>query len=241
MNIVAMIPARMGSERLKMKNLALLDGRPLISYAIEAAKTSGVFSQVVLNSDGAVFQTIADRYGTDFYLRPEELGSSDTKSDDVVYDFMEHYPSDIVAWVNPISPLQTGEEVRAVIDHFVKEELDSLITVADQQVHCVYQGQPINFVVEEIFAKTQDLTPVQPFVYSIMMWRTSTFMETFRRKGYALLCGKLGYFPVSKRSSVIIKTDEDLMMAEFYLKAGASGAIYEVQHDALAAIQEGKE
>jgi CMP-N-acetylneuraminic acid synthetase len=34
MNIVAMVPARMGSERLKMKNLALLNGQPLISYAI---------------------------------------------------------------------------------------------------------------------------------------------------------------------------------------------------------------
>ena len=35
-------------------------------------------------------------------------------------------------------------------------------------------------------------------------------METFERQGYALLCRKLGYFPVSKKSSVIIKTDEDM-------------------------------
>ena len=37
MHITAMIPARMGSERLEKKNLALLDGNPLISYAIKAA------------------------------------------------------------------------------------------------------------------------------------------------------------------------------------------------------------
>ena len=35
-NIIAMIPARIGSTRFKMKNLALLDGKPMISYAIEA-------------------------------------------------------------------------------------------------------------------------------------------------------------------------------------------------------------
>ena len=80
MNIVAMVPARMGSERLKMKNLALLNGQPLISYAIEAAKASGVFDKVVLNSDGAVFQEVADRYEIEHYLRPNELGSSNTKS-----------------------------------------------------------------------------------------------------------------------------------------------------------------
>lgn len=235
MRVVAMVPARVGSERLRMKNLALLDGRPLISYAIEAAKGSGTFDQVVLNSDGPLFEKVAQRYGIEFYLRPEELGSSETKSDNVVYDFMEHHPSDIVAWVNPISPLQTGEEVRAVVDYFIREELDSLITVENQQVHCVYEGRPVNFQVEDIFAKTQDLTPVQPFVYSVMMWRTSTFMKLFKQQGYALLCGKLGYFPVSKQSSVIIKTDEDLMIAESILQAGRLGKGYLVKYDPLAA------
>lgn len=234
MHVVAMIPARIGSERLKMKNLALLNGRPLISYAIEAAKSSGVFDQIVLNTDGEIFRSIADRYGVDWYLRPEKLGSSDTKSDDVVLDFMEKHPSDIVAWVNPISPLQVGEEVRAVVEYFVKEKLDSLITVENQQVHCVYKGSPINFNTDEIFAKTQDLTPVQPFVYSIMMWRSEVFMETFRAQGYALFCGKVGYFPVSKKSSVIIKTDEDLMIAESIIKAGHGTAEYEVKYDQLA-------
>ncbi len=193
-----------------------------------------MFNRVVLNSDGAVFEAVADRYGIDHYLRPEELGSSDTKSDDVVYDFMQKHPSDVVAWVNPISPLQTGEEVRSVIEYFVEHDLDSLITVEDHQVHGLYLGEPVNFRVNEIFAKTQDLTPVQTYVYSIMMWRTETFMKTFQRLGYALLCGKLGYFPVSKRSSVIIKTDEDLIIAESILKATSQDAYYEVQYDQLA-------
>ena len=41
--IVAMIPARIGSERLKKKNLALLNKKPLIYYAINAAKKSKIF------------------------------------------------------------------------------------------------------------------------------------------------------------------------------------------------------
>jgi CMP-N-acetylneuraminic acid synthetase len=233
MNVVAMVPARMGSERLKMKNLALLDGRPLISYAIEAAKASGVFSKIVLNTDGPIFEAIAQRYGIAFYLRPPAIGSSEAKSDSVVYDFMAHTPSDIVAWVNPISPLQTGSEIREVVNYFIQNHLDSLITVKDEQVHCIYQGTPLNFRVGEIFAKTQDLTPVQPFVYSVMMWRTQTFMETFEAQGYALLCGKLGYFPVSKKSSVIIKTDEDLLIAESILKATTEDQLYQVQYDDL--------
>ena len=233
MNVVAMVPARMGSERLRMKNLALLNGRPLISYAIEAAKASGAFDRIVINSDGDVFREVAARHQVEFYLRPAHLGSSDTKSDDVVYDFMHQYPSDMVAWVNPISPLQTGEELRNVVNHFVEQDLDSLITVKDEQVHCVYQGEPVNFTLEGLFAKTQDLIPVQSFVYSVMMWRTQTFLQTYEAQGYALLYGKLGYFPVSKESAVIIKTDEDLMMAESILKSREGGQGYEVLYDEL--------
>jgi CMP-N-acetylneuraminic acid synthetase len=87
-NIIAMIPARMGSTRLKTKNLAILSGRPLITYAIEAAKYSGVFDRIVLNSEDLIFAEIAKEYGIDFYQRPSELATSFAKSDMVVQDFL---------------------------------------------------------------------------------------------------------------------------------------------------------
>lgn len=231
LNIIAMVPARIGSTRLKMKNLALINGKPLISYAIEAAKASGVFGRVVVNSDNEIFAGIAKRYGADFYLRPAELGSSTTKSDNVVYDFMAKHPSDIVAWVNPTSPLQTGDEIRDVINYFVKEDLDTLITVKNEQVHCIYEGRPVNFNTAEIFAQTQDLRPVQSFVYSIMMWRNKTFMDTFEKQGYALFCGKTGYYPVSKETAIIIKTKEDIMLADYVMRTKSSVGEYEVKYD----------
>lgn len=234
MNVIAMIPARMGSERLRLKNLALLNGQPLIFYAINAAKDSGAFDRVVINSDGDIFEQVAQRYGVGFYRRPDELGSSETKSDDVVYDFMLKHPSDIMAWVNPISPLQTGEELAQVVKYFVDQQLDSLITVNNEQVHCVYEDEPVNFSVDGLFAKTQDLTPVQSFVYSVMMWRTEPFIREYEQRGYALLTGKLGYFPVSKRSSFIIKTDEDLVIAESILKISTVGGDINILYDDLA-------
>lgn len=238
MNVIAMVPARMGSERLPIKNLALLNGRPLISYAIEAAKASGVFSQVVVNSDGDVFENVARQHGVEFYLRPAALGSSETKSDELVYDFMQKNPCDAVAWVNPTSPLQTGEEIRNVVDYFFEHQLDSLITVENKQVHCVYQGKPLNFKADELFAKTQDLEPAQPFVYSVMMWRTESFMQAYQRQGHALLSGKLGFFPVSKETAIIIKTDTDLMIAESVLKANAGEQGYQVLYHNLTPVAE---
>lgn len=217
--IVAMIPARRGSMRLKAKNLALLNGRPLVSYAIEAAKKSGVFDRIVLNSEDDIFFDIAKEYGVEFYKRPAAFANSTAKSDTVVQDFILHNPCDIVAWVNPTSPLQTADEIKAVIGHFVKEGLDTLITVRNEQVHALLDGNPLNFKQKEIFAQTQDLKPVGLFVYSIMMWKTKTFSAQFKKNGHAVLCGKVGYYPVSKLSAMIIKREEDFKMAE-YLLAG---------------------
>ena len=239
LNIIAMIPARIGSTRLKMKNLALINGKPLIYYTIETAKTSGVFNKVVLNSDNEIFAEIARRYDVEFYQRPVELGSSTTKSDTIVYDFMSKHPSDVLAWTNPTSPLQTGDEVKKVIDYFIREDLDTLITVKNEQVHCIYQEKPVNFRMEEIFAQTQDLEPVQPFVYSIMMWRSRTFMEAYKKQGHALFCGKVGYYPVSKKAALIVKTEEDLMLADYIMKAGKQKGEREIEYDKLVHDLEG--
>ena len=232
-NIIAMIPARIGSTRLKMKNLALINGKPLIYYAIEAAKTSGVFNKVVLNSDNEIFADIAKRYDVGFYQRPRELGSSTTKSDTVVYDFMSKHPSDVLAWANPTSPLQTGYEVNEVINYFIKEGLDTLITTKNEQVHCVYQDKPVNFRMEEIFAQTQDLEPVQPFVYSIMMWKNRTFMDEYEKHGHALFCGKVGYYPVSKEAALVVKTEEDLMLADYIMRAEKQKRGQGIEYDTL--------
>lgn len=233
---IAMIPARIGSTRLRMKNLVLLGGRPLISYAIDAAKAAGVFNRIIVNGDHQVFEPIAARYGAEFYLRPAELGSSTTKSDEVVYDFMRKHPADVVAWVNPTSPLQTGEEVRSVVAHFHTQQLDSLITVKEERLHGLVAGTPVNFTPEGPFAQTQDLTPVQLFVYSVMMWRTATFMRAFEAQGYALLSGKLGVFPVSKRSAILIKTPEDVqfVVALLQVRSEGQGVSYDVHAQALA-------
>ena len=235
LKVYAMIPARFGSTRLKMKNLALIDGKPMISYVINAAKESGVFDKIIVNSEHHIFKSIADRYNIDFYHRPENLGSSTVKSDSVVTDFMEAFPeADIVVWVNSISPFQTGEEISKVVNYFINNKLDSLITVEDKQVHCNYKNQAVNYDSKELFAQTQDLLPVQPFVYSIMMWRRDIFLHEFAKSGYALFCGNFGVFSVCKLSSSIIKTAEDLKLADLLMHSiNNLSSSYKIKYDKL--------
>jgi CMP-N-acetylneuraminic acid synthetase len=46
MKIIAMIPARMTSKRIKKKNIRLLNGKPMIQYVIETAIGSQCFDEL---------------------------------------------------------------------------------------------------------------------------------------------------------------------------------------------------
>ena len=229
-----MIPARFGSTRLKLKNMALINSKPMISYSILAAKESGIFDKVFVNSDHEIFRKISDRYKVDFYLRPKDIGSSTAKSDSVVYDFIKKHPNiDIVVWVNPIAPLQTKSDIKSTVNYFLENNLDSLITVEEHQVHAMYKNKPINYSKTEVFAQTQDIDPISTFSYSIMMWNAETFLREFEDKGFALFCGNFGVKSVGKLSSIVVKTERDLMIVDAIIKGIEQQKQKELKYDPL--------
>ena len=215
--IIAMIPARIGSKRLKFKNLALINNKPLISYAIDAAKKSKKFDKIVLNSDHKIFKDIAKRYKVDFYLRNKSLGKSNIKSDDVVYDFMKSYEYDIFCWINPIAPLQEGKDIIKTINYFNKNKLDSLITTESKKVHGIIKSKPINYNINKKFDQTQELDSIKLFNYTIMMWKKKVFVKEYLKKNYAFFCGKFDTYDLGKDSSIIVKNSEDLKMINYII------------------------
>tara|TARA_Y100001970_G_scaffold286159_1_gene407663 strand:- start:27108 stop:27824 length:717 start_codon:yes stop_codon:yes gene_type:complete len=213
-SVIAMIPARIGSQRLKYKNLALINDKPLIYYSINAAKKSGIFDKIVLNSDSSIFQFVAKKYKIDFYQRPNKLGKSNVLSDDVVLDFINKYEYSTIVWVNPIAPLQTGNQIRKTVKYFLKNKYNSLITVNKKHTHFIYNKKPINFKLNKKFNKTQDLKPLYEMNYSLMMWNTKSFKQSMKRNNFAITHGKFSFYPSDKLSSFIIKDEKDLFIVE---------------------------
>ena len=59
---LAVIPARGGSKRFPKKNIASLNGKPLIAYTIEAAIRSRCFNEIIFSSDDNEILEIARKY-----------------------------------------------------------------------------------------------------------------------------------------------------------------------------------
>ena len=86
MKVLAIIPARKGSKGIKDKNIRLLNGHPLISYSICAAKKIKKINRIICTTDSKKIATIARRYGAETpFIRPSEY-AKDLSSDLEVFE-----------------------------------------------------------------------------------------------------------------------------------------------------------
>jgi len=137
MKILALIPARSGSERVANKNIQLLNGKPLIAYALNCAKKSKYINKIVVSTDSNEIAMIAKQYGVEIpFLRPKEISQRDSTE----MQFLEHmlnwykrnekYTPDLIVLLYPTSPFRKPESVDRAIEEILKHPAaDSLRSV----------------------------------------------------------------------------------------------------------------
>lgn len=77
--IIALIPARSGSERIKNKNIKTLNNIPLIAYTIKSAINSKIFDKIIVSTDSKKYSKISKKFGADVpFLRPQKIAKSNS-------------------------------------------------------------------------------------------------------------------------------------------------------------------
>jgi CMP-N-acetylneuraminic acid synthetase len=136
MKILAIIPARGGSKRLPRKNIKILNGKPLISYSIEAASKSNYINKIVVSTDDYEIKNISKTEDLEIVDRPKELAKDDSSTFDAIkhsLDVLEEqdYVPDIVVLLQPTSPLRTTEDIDNSIELFIENDCNSVISVCE--------------------------------------------------------------------------------------------------------------
>ncbi len=156
--ILTIIPARGGSKRLPGKNIKLLAGKPMIAYAIEAARKSKYTDNIIVTTDDQKIADIAAKYGADVpFIRPTELATDEAKSIDVIIhavDFFETQKGfliDLIILIQPTSPLVISTDVDAVIEKILQAETKSCATVfkvtqRPEWMYVIHQGESKPFL-----------------------------------------------------------------------------------------------
>ncbi len=216
--IVALIPARLGSIRVKSKNLRLLAGKPLIYYAIDALKKAKSFDEIYVNSESELIGKVAERYGIPFYKRPAELALSTSMIDEYIYEFLKNTPCDVLAVVNPTSPFITPQEIDDCIDHFIKSDCDTQLACEDVRTHSFVKGKEVNFSTKGKHPRSQDIPPVQALNFAVTVWKSQAFIDHYEAHGHAVYTGKLGFYAFDGLSNIDIDWEEDFQLAEVIME-----------------------
>ena len=213
MNKIAVIPVRSGSKRLPKKNYKSFNSRTLAEIARDKCLDSGIFDKVIITSDDPVFEELVNCNEVDFLQRSDDLAGDNATTDMVVDFFFEEFPScKSILWVNSVSPLQSVEDIKNCGLRLNNPDVDCVMAVNTLYQHCCIGNKPLNFDPNNAFEKTQDLQPIQRYIYSCMGWKRGTYVK-YRSEGFkGLFPGKMGLVEASVLAGMLIKYEEDFLL-----------------------------
>ena len=171
MRILALITARGGSKRILRKNIRPLGGKPLIVWSINIAKDIAEIVDILVSTDDPKISEVAKNAGAMVpWLRPPELATDTTSSEDVCLHALEWYEKengtiDGLMLLQPTSPFRSRDTVLRGIELFRKQKRRPVIGVSIAKSHpmCCFEienGIMRRFIKgEEQHMRSQDLPP----------------------------------------------------------------------------------
>lgn len=135
--ILAIIPARSGSKGLKDKNIKKLNGKPMISYTIEAALKSEIFTNVIVSTDSQKYAEIAKKAGAEVpFIRPEKLATDESTTTDVILHAISEMEKrndgyDYFMLLQPTSPLRTAENIKQAYSLLKEKDANAVVSVCE--------------------------------------------------------------------------------------------------------------
>lgn len=115
---IAIITARGGSKRIPRKNIRDFCGKPIISYSINAAIESNLFSEVMVSTDDEEIKAIALEYGANVpFLRSNNTSNDYAMTHEVLLEVLDMYEQEgrsfeYLSCIYPTAPFITVEKLR---------------------------------------------------------------------------------------------------------------------------------
>jgi CMP-N,N'-diacetyllegionaminic acid synthase len=226
--ILAVIPARGGSKRLKNKNLLPLLNKPLLRWSMQAARDSKYIDEIVVSTDVQEIAEEANSFGLRTpFIRPAELSGDEARSIDVVTHAIkwlkehDNKSFDYVILLQPTSPLRTAQHIDAALLELMQRGADAVVSICENEHSPLWsntlpQNKSLeNFLKPEyINSRSQDLAQYYRLNGALYICDVSRLLEedTFFIKDniYAYI--------MQQTDSVDIDTKLDFLLAETILK-----------------------
>ncbi|WP_054637515.1 cytidylyltransferase domain-containing protein [Thalassobacillus sp. C254] len=225
--VIALIPARGGSKGIPYKNIKLFNGKPLLAWAIIAAKQVKEIQRVMVSTDDRKIAEVARHYGAEVLERPNHLAEDDSLPLDVVKNVIttlrtqgEH--ARFMVYLEPTSPLRKPVDIKRCLNLLLDEGAPfhsvSTFTEAELNPHRAWKIKnttPTVFLPE---ANPWLPRQKQPKAYQLNGAIYSFHMDHLLKNSSTLLPLPTAAVLMPKERSVDIDDEVDFLLAELLMK-----------------------
>jgi len=136
---IAVIPARGGSKRIPRKNINSFCGKPMIAWAIELAKNTGLFEHVIVSTDDSEIANISQDWGAEVpFQRPFDLADDFTPTVPVISHAVRQcinlgWNAEYYCCLYPCTPLLKVEDLTGSYTCIREKDVDFVYPVTEFQ------------------------------------------------------------------------------------------------------------
>ncbi|MBW4549827.1 MAG: acylneuraminate cytidylyltransferase family protein [Aphanocapsa sp. GSE-SYN-MK-11-07L] len=190
LKIVALLPMKANSERVKGKNFKLFQNKPLFQWILDSLISVPQISKVVINTDARTIVTkhlLTDSDRVQIRDRKPEICGDFVSMNLILADDIANVPADIYLMTHTTNPLLSSATIEKALKSFLEARnsslIDSLFTVNRFQARFYREdGTAVNHDPKNLI-RTQDLETWYEENSNLYIFTTESFMATGARIG----------------------------------------------------------
>jgi len=129
---VAFIPVRGGSKSIPLKNIRLINDRPLVYWVLDAAEKSEYIEHIFVSTDSDIIKDVVQNYRgskTTVIGRSPETARDTSTTESALLEFAHNYDFEKVVLIQATSPLLRAEDIDEGFRLLYEKGYDSIFSI----------------------------------------------------------------------------------------------------------------
>lgn len=152
---IAFIPVRGGSKSIPLKNIKIINGKPLVYWTAAAADNAKCIDKVIVATDSKEIKEVVSKFNlskVEIYNRKSENAQDSSSTESVMLEYINSAnlkEDDLFFLIQATSPMLKAEHIEGMHHAFAESPADSMFSgVREKQFHWIETSEgmkPINY------------------------------------------------------------------------------------------------
>ena len=222
MKVLSIIPARRGSKGIPLKNLVMLNRKPLLYYTVTASLKSKIINKTIVSTDNKKIGKIALKLGAEVIYRPKKLATDTTALEPVIEHVLNYlnvhqgYDPEIIVILQNTSPLRTAKHIDEALTLMKRQNYDSILS--GFSIHTFLWKKSKKTIIPLDYNPKK--RPNRQNIHEQLFENGAIFATKTRcfTKNNCRISGKIGFYKMPIESSYNVDSYDDLRLIRKFLK-----------------------